>query len=229
MFYTLKATQREIVGAVKGGTQLTIFNEMLSEEFSEQNCLPRQVEKRIDVCKGISPLITTSKKTKITDFCDCGFTTPFQYIVSPKVVKLLKSFVVSPYKFLPVPVYEQDKNIHFYQLLNLYGTLPDKYIDYERTVFAIYDKKGVEVDAVVGKNTALEQNISLRRVKRYAFNDKLTLPDIFMTPGRLVLFLSDRLTHAITENKITGLNIYEYTEDSDLGVNSIRKSSKRIY
>lgn len=229
MFFLLNSIDQNVIGKTEGDSQVTIDSSRVKAEFSVDSCLPRQVHKYFGKCQSITPLKVTSREIRLTDFCSGGRTSGKQSIVSPKVKSILRDFSVFSGSFLPVQIFDHEEVCHPYYLLNFQETLTDVLVDFEKTVYSVFDKSGVEVDEITGQLEANKDQSLITRVKRFAFKEKSELPDLFVSDFTLTYFVSSRLAERLAAEEVSGINIYEYDNQSDLGFNTVRKANNRVY
>lgn len=223
MFFYLNSLDYESVGKLDGSSQILLNYDRINKESDQVSIRPRELHKYPDNDNyQIIPFELISPKTRLTDFCFCGQASAQQNIISPRVKSILDGFTGFGNRFLPVNIYDTQGNCHEYHLLSFEADLPDTHIDFDRTIYSVFGRLGKTVDVVTGRCNLKVGASQIARVKQFSFKDATRLPDFFISPLIPVHFISAKLARRLTEEKVTGIDIYKYDSNSDLGVNTIR-------
>lgn len=229
MRFLLNSLDPSVIGRTDGVSQINIDYSKLGTEFSPDTCLPQQVSSHFKICESIAPFKLVSPKTQLTDFCFAGETFGTQSIISPRVKSIFEEFSGFKSSFFPVKIFNHNETYHDYHLLHFQEMLSDEFIDFEKTIYSVFDSSGIEIDEIIGRSKCDQNPSALKKVKRFAFNKTKELPDFFLSDLTLTHFVSSRLTDKLIAEKVSGINIYKYDNQSDLGINTIRKVNTQIY
>jgi hypothetical protein len=229
MFFLLKSLDQNVIGKTDGVSQINIDYSKVAPDFSFDTCLPQQVHKHFGHCRAIAPFKLVSPRTKLTDFCFSGETFGRQRVISPRVKSILENFSGFSSSFLPVQIFDHHETCHNYHLLHFQEMLSDKFIDFEKTTYSVFDSHGIEIDEIVGQSKSNQNPSTLIRVKRFVFKRRSDFPDFFLSDSTLTRFVSSKLADKLIAAKVSGINIYKYDNQSDLGVNTMRKANTQVY
>jgi len=224
-FFT-DSIDKKVIGEADGGISQLLLNRSAVPPPSIEFVNPRKL-KSIDLSKqAITPFSTFSSKTVLTDFCSAGEVSTRQKIVNTKVKLILNEFTNYDAYFFPVEIHHAGAKSLDYHLLHLEDNLHEKFIDFGETSYYLFDKNGVKIDEVIGKQNVPTEKEVISRVKHFVF--KGALPDIFVTPFRLIYFISDELADRLISSNVSGIDIYKYSDDTEVDINLLLKTSQKI-
>lgn len=224
MFFYLNSLNYQSVGRLDGSSQILLDYNKTSKYSNSKFLRPREIHKYPnDNSRQLIPFKLVSTKTKLTDFCFAGQASAYQKIVSPKVKSIFECFTGLGSRFLPIDIYDAQEVCHKYYVLSFETELSDTYVDFDKTIYSVFDRLGENLDEITGRANLRLGPSQIARVKYFSFKNPTRLPDFFVSPSMLIHFISSKLASRFIEEKVTGIDIYKYDSQSDLGINTIRR------
>lgn len=172
----------------------------------------------------ILPDFLLHARAKFTDYLSApAITGPKQMMISKKLANLFRSYQGLSFDTIPVDV-KKDDLVQKYEFLNYYDSLPIDVIDFKHSQFKQYD---------YDKHTYSPIRVDSAAAFLQAKNIKLTnlslVPELtgnlhhFYIPSTTIWLISDELAVAMKAHSITGLKLYDFTPETDLSRNNLRK------
>ncbi len=160
----------------------------------------------------IFPYFELAKRAKLTDWVSAVNVDRNYFMVSTRLLALLKGFVWDEYQYFPVPVHTPNEIVD-YHLIYFPWPRQDEYIDWKSSIFQHIVPSGA-IEEIQFENSGrylMEHTDDVKMEKAVIFSENITL-DLFRFKNyNSGFYVSERLKNAMEAAGMTGI-VYEIPE-----------------
>ncbi len=159
----------------------------------------------------IFPHFVLEDGAKLTDWVSATNINRNYWMVSTRLMELLKKYHLDEYQYFPAPVHTPT-GIVGYHLIYFPWPRQDDFIDWEKSLFK-EDNQGISVELKFpeSRKYLMENNDNTKMKEAVIFPDKITMDVFRFTNYRSGFYVSERLKNAMEAAGMTGI-VYEVPE-----------------